>query len=342
MNIITAYQTKNDCYKAAKKMTPAGIVVHSTGTNNPKLSRYVDCPEELGNPASKNWNRAGVEKMVHGFIGYDKNSNVAVVNTMPYNYCAWGCGAGSKGSYNYKPPHIQFEICEDDLADEVYFTSAFEAAIEYCAYLCKTYNLAVNSIVSHAEAHKQGYASNHSDVGHWLKKFGKDMDWFRAQVDAKMNPGEDDKDLAYVPWIGRVNARSVNRRTGPSVDTKSLGTVHKGEEYKVVSEAPVDEYGSVWVELDGQMGWINKRYLDFVAMVETPPVEVEIQPEPTPEPTPTIEATPTVEVAPENKDNVVTETQTDLTTEDIEKMESLLTRILSKLISWIIKLFTKK
>lgn len=44
MNIITAYATKNDCYKAARKMKPAGIVVHSTGANNPYLKRYVDAP----------------------------------------------------------------------------------------------------------------------------------------------------------------------------------------------------------------------------------------------------------------------------------------------------------
>ncbi len=48
MNIITAYATKNDCYKAARKMKPAGIVVHSTGANNPYLKRYVDAPDEVG------------------------------------------------------------------------------------------------------------------------------------------------------------------------------------------------------------------------------------------------------------------------------------------------------
>lgn len=48
MQIITAYATKNDCYKKAQKMTPKGIVVHSTGANNPYLKRYVDAPAEVG------------------------------------------------------------------------------------------------------------------------------------------------------------------------------------------------------------------------------------------------------------------------------------------------------
>lgn len=78
MNIITAYATKNDCYKAARKMKPAGIVVHSTGANYPYLKRYVDAPDEVGvNQYGNHWNNpASVMKRsvcVHSFIGYDKN-----------------------------------------------------------------------------------------------------------------------------------------------------------------------------------------------------------------------------------------------------------------------------
>ena len=104
MNIITAYATKNDCYKAARKMKPAGIVVHSTGANNPYLKRYVDAPDEVGvNQYGNHWNNpASVMKRsvcVHSFIGYDKNGAVRVANILPYNYCCWGVGSGSKGSY---------------------------------------------------------------------------------------------------------------------------------------------------------------------------------------------------------------------------------------------------
>ena len=40
MDIITAYATKNDCYKANQTMMPIGIVLHSTGANNPNLAAY--------------------------------------------------------------------------------------------------------------------------------------------------------------------------------------------------------------------------------------------------------------------------------------------------------------
>jgi N-acetyl-anhydromuramyl-L-alanine amidase AmpD len=179
--------TENDCYYAGKRKMTNAIVVHSTGANNPKLSRYVQ-PDDgiLGDNKNNNdWNRGGVQKCVHAMIGKDKNGTVRVYQTLPWNNRCWGCGSGKKGSYNDNA--IQFEICEDALTDEKYFNEAFTAAIELCAYLCKEFNIPVDKIVSHKEAHALGYASNHGDCDNWLKKFGKDMKWFRNQVKVVMN-----------------------------------------------------------------------------------------------------------------------------------------------------------
>lgn len=328
MEIITAYQTKNDCYKAAKKMTPAGIVVHSTGVDNPKLSRYVDYPDALGKPSSKNWNRTGVEKMVHGFIGLDKDGAVAVVNTLPYNYCCWGCGQGKKGSYNYSPAYIQFEICEDDLADPVYFAEVFDAAAEYCAYLCKTFGLSVANVVSHKEANKRGYASNHADVDHWLKRYDKTMEWFRELVTEKMNPKTDA--VQYDSWYGRVNTSRLNRRSGPSTDYPSLGTLSKGDEVIIISEEPKDEYDSIWVQLDNGQGWVNKKYLDFVRLVEIVDViEEEEIPAPTPAPE-EVEPTPVPETEQNEQDK-----------QDTEETAGLLMQIILLVIEFFKKIFKK-
>jgi toxin secretion/phage lysis holin len=52
--------TNNDCYKAGKTITPKGIMVHSTGANNPNLKRYVG-PDDglLGvNQYGNHWNTA--------------------------------------------------------------------------------------------------------------------------------------------------------------------------------------------------------------------------------------------------------------------------------------------
>ena len=186
MDIIKAYAVKNLCYTTAKKMTPAGIVVHSTGANNPELRRYVDCPEQVGkNLYGNHWNQpkpGGNCVCVHAFIGYDKDKNVRVAEILPLDICCWGVGSGSKGSYNYDPAYIQFEICEDGLKDETYYRKAFSAAEEYAAHLCSAYGLKTENIVSHKEAHQKGYGSNHGDPEHWMKNFGETMDDFRSRV----------------------------------------------------------------------------------------------------------------------------------------------------------------
>lgn len=183
----------NDCYKQGRKITPKGIVVHSTGANNPKISRYVQ-PDDgiLGdNKYNNDWNQSGVNKCVHAFIGKDRNGKVRIYQTLPWNYRSWGCGSGNKGSYNNNA--IQFEICEDALTDANYFNEAFSLAIKLCVYLAKEFNIPIKNIVSHQEAYKLGYASNHGDCDHWLKMFSKDMDWFRDKVKAEINPKEKTK-----------------------------------------------------------------------------------------------------------------------------------------------------
>jgi len=104
---------------------------------------------------------------------------VAVYQTLPWEYKAWGVYKGSKGSYNNS--HIQFEICEDSLKDEQYYTDAFQAAVELCVYLCKAYNIRVENIRGHYESYLDGYGNNHADPQHWQKKFGDSMDKFRAR-----------------------------------------------------------------------------------------------------------------------------------------------------------------
>ena len=188
MEIIQCYQTKNPCYRKGTPMKPVGIVVHSTGANNPHLCRYVDCPERLGvNRYGNHWNRPEAATLVHGAIGLDKEGFVTVVNTLPYTMAAWGVGKGSRGSYNYDPTgHIQFEMCEDDLTDPSYFDQVMGTAVAYCARLCREYGLAAESVVSHKEAHAQGYASNHGDPENWMGRFGMTMEDFRARVRAKL------------------------------------------------------------------------------------------------------------------------------------------------------------
>ena len=247
MEIIQCYQTKNPCYRKGTPMKPVGIVVHSTGANNPHLCRYVDCPERLGvNRYGNHWNRPEAATLVHGAIGLDKEGFVTVVNTLPYTMAAWGVGKGSRGSYNYDPTgHIQFEMCEDDLTDPSYFDQVMGTAVAYCARLCREYGLAAESVVSHKEAHAQGYASNHGDPENWMGRFGMTMEDFRARVRAKLKGevtimGKVVNRDELVAWID-AHAVEVEEQPEPEVKPEPVA-IKAGD--KVVFKSGVTQWGT--------------------------------------------------------------------------------------------------
>lgn len=184
MEIIKKYITNNPCYQQGRTIVPKGIIVHSIGKAQPN-------PDVIFN----NFNKSTAKSAVHGIVG--KN---AVYQIMPWNYRAWGCGSGNKGSGN--DSYIQFEICEpaghtygsgstmigyDSKKQQSYFDSVWAKSVNLAAYLCEVYKLSPNTIICHSEAFKKGIASNHGDVMHWFPKHGKSMDDFRKAVADKLN-----------------------------------------------------------------------------------------------------------------------------------------------------------
>ena len=205
MEIRQCIFTRSNCFKDNLPMTPAGILVHSTGANNPNLRRYVQPDDGLigKNLYGNDYNRA-INQCPHAFIGKDKNGDVRCYQVLPWEIACWGCGRGARGSYNYNPTgHIQFEICEDALTDRGYFEAAFDTAAGLCAFLCQKFGLGVDSIVSHKEAAQAGYASNHGDPENWLSRFGQSMNDFRARVSQKLSadekPAQEEAALAEPP-----------------------------------------------------------------------------------------------------------------------------------------------
>ena len=195
MNLNKLIFTENACYKAGKKITVKGIMVHSTGANNPWLKRYVGPDDgKLGkNQYNNHWNTyhpGGREVCVHGFIGKLADGTVATYQCLPWDHRGWHAGGSANNT------HIGFEICEDDLTDGAYFAKVYKEAVELCAYLCKQYGLTEKNIICHSEGYKQGVASNHGDVMHWFPKHGKSMDTFRAEVKALLTTDAKEDDPA--------------------------------------------------------------------------------------------------------------------------------------------------
>lgn len=211
MNLRKLILTNNACYKAGRKIIPKGIMVHSTGANNPNLRRYVG-PDDglLGvNRYSNHWNQDrpdGRQVCVHAFIGKLKNGSVATYQTLPWEHRGWHAGGDANNT------HIGFEICEDGLTDTSYFNAVYKEAVELCVFLCKLYNLTERDIIGHYEGHQRGIASNSADPRHWFTKHGKSMDTFRADVKKLLNetnklPVEEEKKY-YRVQIGAYTVKA--------------------------------------------------------------------------------------------------------------------------------------
>ena len=184
MNLHTLILTNNACYKAGRRITPKGIMVHSTGANNPWLKRYVGPDDGLlgKNQYNNHWNQPmDREVCVHAFIGKLADGTVATYQTLPWDYRGWHCAGSGNDT------HISFEICEDDLTDAAYLDKVYNEAVDLCVYLCELYGLTEQDIICHCEGHDRGIASNHADVLHWWPKHGKNMDTFRADVKALLS-----------------------------------------------------------------------------------------------------------------------------------------------------------
>ncbi len=215
MNLKTLFLTNNDCYKSGKRHTVKGIMVHSTGANNPWLKRYVGPDDGLlgPNPYNNHWNTPkpdGRSVCVHAFIGKLQDGSIATYQTLPWDMVGWHSGSGSLGSAKNanNNGYIGFEICEDDLTDASYFNKVYTEAVELCAYLCKKFNLdplADGVLICHSEGSKRGIASNHADVMHWVPRHGKNMDLFRAAVKAEMAKNDAPAQAGH-PIIGKPTA----------------------------------------------------------------------------------------------------------------------------------------
>lgn len=213
MNLHQLILTENACYKAGRKITVKGIMVHSTGANNPNLKRYVGPDDGLlgKNQYNNHWNTyhpGGREVCVHAFIGKLKDGTIATYQCLPWDHRGWHAGGSANNT------HIGFEICEDGLTDASYFKKVYQEAVELCAYLCKEYGLTEKNIICHSEGYRQGVASNHGDVMHWFPKHGKSMDTFRADVKALLTASKPAEKPAEKPADTTIDKGDLVKITG--------------------------------------------------------------------------------------------------------------------------------
>ena len=269
-------------------MVPKGVMVHSTGANNPALKRYVGPNDGIlgDNQYGNHWNQAtpgGINVCVHAFIGKLEDGTIASYQTLPWTMRGWHGASGRNGSVN--DTHIGFEICEDDLLDLSYFSKVYDEAVELTAHLCKLYYLNPMDdgvVIGHYEGYSRGIASNHGDPKHWFSKHGKSMDTFRADVMALLDLSPDDKpDVPeetetqqpitppQVPtpipapdgaFLVRITASALNIRKGPGIENAIVTTLLNDKNVYTIVEVADGSGASKWGKLKSGAGWISLDY----------------------------------------------------------------------------------
>ena len=245
IKIVEKIATQNPCYKAGRKITPKGEMLHSVGCPQPDPLVFV-----------KIWQKSDASVCVHAVVGVDPTVYVL----LPWNHRAWHCGSGSKGSGNNTL--ISLEMTEpatikytgggswietgNGANTKAHVLATYKNAVELFAYLGKKYGFDVtnsNIVMSHSEGHSKGIASNHGDVEHIWNKFGLSMNQFRKDVKSAMagstvntvpstpvdNSSDDTSKQKINPLSGTVKViykgtngvnDGINIRTAPSITSK--------------------------------------------------------------------------------------------------------------------------
>lgn len=91
--------TDNGAYTSGRTIRPAGCVNHSVGCAQPSVDVFFNAM----NKSSAGWG-------VNALLGDFHKGEGRIVLTLQWNGRPWGCGSGSKGSWNNTK--VQWEICE--------------------------------------------------------------------------------------------------------------------------------------------------------------------------------------------------------------------------------------
>ena len=226
MNLKQNYLTQSGCYKAGKRITVKGLMIHSVGCPQPKADVFM-----------KNWNRAEASACVHAIVEPDGD----VYQLLPWDFRGWHCGGGANNT------HIGVEMTEpatirytggskwtetgDGENTKNHVLATYKYAVELFAYLCSQYNLdplADGVVISHSEGCRRGIASNHGDVEHLWSKFGLSMEQFRKDIKAAMEGGSAADSLTAIMGKAKATAdqmKSYLKKKNPSVPQSVLDMV---------------------------------------------------------------------------------------------------------------------
>lgn len=207
------YATANGAYTAGRKIQPSGCVNHSVGCAQPAIEVFYNSM----NKSSAGWG-------VNAILGDFHQGDGRILVTLPLDARPWGCGSGSKGSWNNS--RVQWEVCEpaghtyaggtmiayDVAKNQTFFDRMWKMLIAWNVYLVKKFGYPIANISDHAESYKAGMGSNHADMGQWLPKHGKSMDKLRSEVEQIINNESEDEEMDQATFNKMFNTAMSNYR----------------------------------------------------------------------------------------------------------------------------------
>jgi len=210
VRIIQNIVKRNPCYRAGKKITVKGLLLHSVGCPQPKASVFIN-QWNLENPATAVCPHA----IIDGLTG-DTHQ------TLPWNHYGWHAGGAANATHigveMGEPACIKYTsganfTCSNKAQAVAVVKRTYDSAVQLFAQLCTEYKLnplADGVIISHAEGYKRKVASGHADPEHLWKGLGLPytMDTFRQAVKKAMDDASK-AESAKVLYRVQVGAYSV-------------------------------------------------------------------------------------------------------------------------------------
>lgn len=240
-------------------------MLHSVGVNQPDASVFI-----------RSWNSPSFKSAcVHGFI--DANSGT-VYQTLPWTTRGWHAGSSANNTHigvemcepsgiKYTRGSSKFNITGDIQTIRKACQTTYNSAVRLFAQLCEEFKLdpkKPGTIISHAEGHKLGVASNHGDPEHiWSKpalNLGYTMNGFRRDVEKVMLQGDQngsDLTIPSAPFKVRITkADELWIRTGPGMQYP----FNEKQKFIATGVFTIVSVENGFGKLKSGVGWINLNH----------------------------------------------------------------------------------
>lgn len=266
--IINKSNAHNTTVKPNRKIE--WIVLHYTaGTNSAKGSA-----QNTAAYFARTQNQASADFIVD-------DAEIVQYNPDPKNRYCWAVGGKKYSSLSNSLSAKYYGICQNNNSisiemcsrkkntstlnatdDDWYLTDAtVNNAILLTKYLMQTYGINSDHVIMHSMVTgkwcPQPWSKNEAALSGWyyfLNKIGGKFKAITSNIIIEDQIKEESTD-SRIPYLAKVNADTLNIRSGPGTQYSIVGTVRKGSVYTIVDEE--NNFG----KLKSGAGWLSLKYL---------------------------------------------------------------------------------